>query len=370
MNYEISCVPYFILNNNKYYGYLDVNIKTKDIINKKIKLVIDVSGSMTGDKIKQVKQSYKNLVIKLKNTNILLSLIIFNNKSTLIYEDYIIDDDNYLDIIVQGDNKLCADGGTIRLPALELALSNKYDNYDTHIIIFTDGEDSTNKSKLYEKFTNETLHACGIGKESLKLMNNIAQYAKMKTINIIDNVEDIETVLTNLLKYMATNIPDILIINETYHQILNNTNKRIPIDPIHSINYDINIKVKNNNKKICCTIDNVKIFNVDCIDMELSRLLINFNEKIGLHIMDHNLEEIKTIIFILENDIEILNNLCIINSYDITTLLNHGLLVTEIIKIKETIENISTNQYSFNSISEYADRQMSQALTARSMSLI
>lgn len=371
MNYEISCTPNFILCDNKYHGYLDINIKTNDKINKKIKLVIDVSGSMKGNRIEQVIQSYNNLIIKLKNTNILLTLIIFNNTSTLIFDDYIINDDNYLDIIRIGNEKLHANGGTLIEPALELALSNKYENYDTNIIIFTDGEDHINKHNLYNKFTNETLHVCGIGSASLKLMNNIAECAKIKTINIIDKIEDIENVLTNLLKYMQMNISDNLIINGKYYQILNNINKKIPLNPLQSINYEINIEIKNNIKQIECTINNVHIFNIECIDIELERLLINFNEEIGLNITEYNSEQITNIISTLENNIEMLNNLCITNSFNICTLLNYNSLLTEIHKAKEIIENINSNNryYSVN-IAEYAQRQMSQALTARSHSLI
>jgi len=370
MNYEIECVPYFILHNNKYCGYMDINVKTQNIINKKIKLVIDISGSMLGERINQVKESYSNLILKLKNINIQFTLIVFNDKSELIYKDILITDDNYENIIIHGNNKLYSHGGTLIVPALELALLNKCENSDTNIIILTDGEDNSDKSILYDKFTNETLHVCGIGSQSLNLMNNISKCSKIKTINIIDKIEDIERVLTNLLEYMKINIPDNLIINNEYYQILNNKNRKIPLNPLININHEINIKVKNNTKSVLCTINNVQVFNLECINTELERLLIKFSEDISLNILNNNYEQINGILLLLESELDSLKNICIINDYNITTLLNYNPLIVEIEKVKQIIENISNDQYIESDIEEEALRQASRAITMRTNSLI
>ena len=301
--YDVDLEPSFMKIDEKYIGYIKIKVST-DIINDKqqIILIIDNSYSMNGDRIKYVIEAYTNLLNKIKNENIYITLITFNHETKILYENIIITDDNinlYIDIL----KNISVNGGTLISPSIQLALTKKKENYNCNIIIFTDGEDNeilSHKNIIYDLFTNETLHICGIGSDSIKLVNNLAECAKIKTINIIDNLNVINSIFNNLINYMNNNINDTIIINNNYYQLLNNQIKLIPLDPLDNINdfkinftirdsnittnnfkfntldtiinLKINIKISNDNIKIIFEDVSNKLFDINCIETELERL--------------------------------------------------------------------------------------------------
>lgn len=397
--YDVDLEPSFMKIDEKYIGYIKIKVST-DIINDKqqIILIIDNSYSMNGDRIKYVIEAYTNLLNKIKNENIYITLITFNHETKILYENIIITDDNinsYIDIL----KNISVNGGTLISPSIQLALTKKKENYNCNIIIFTDGEDDellSHKNKIYDLFTNETLHICGIGSDSIKLVNNLAECAKIKTINIIDNLNVINSIFNNLINYMNNNINDTIIINNNYYQLLNNQIKLIPLDPIDNINdfkinftirnsnittnnfkfntldtiinLKINIKISNDNIKIIFEDVSNKLFDINCIETELERLNIKFNIIMSNEIITNNVEKLNNIIDEYNNYLQKLNDICDINSIIITELNNYNKYINDIAYYKNIIDDIDNiDNYS---LSDIANRSLSNAITVRSLSLI
>ena len=82
--------------------------------------VIDISGSMSGEKIELVKQSL-TILIEMMEKNDRLALILFNHESSLFY-DLAFMDNNNKKILLEKITKINAKGGTNILSGLEKAV--------------------------------------------------------------------------------------------------------------------------------------------------------------------------------------------------------------------------------------------------------
>ena len=141
--------------------------------------IVDVSGSMSGDKIKLVKESLKYLV-KLMNETDNLALITFSFDAEVINKLTPMTPENKTDLLNNIDY-LYANGGTNIYPALEKALDLITHDYSTgeriaSIILLSDGQDNYSYNSLLYKFqqlletTNKTdyaftLHTFGYGED-------------------------------------------------------------------------------------------------------------------------------------------------------------------------------------------------------------
>jgi hypothetical protein len=371
--YQIELDPYFMKINNKYAGYIKIKVNTDIINDKQIILIIDISGSMCDNRIKYVVEAYNNLLKKINNKNILITLIVFNHDTNILYENIMIKDDN-IEFYINTLKIIVPHGGTSICPSIELALIKKKKNYNCNIIIFTDGEDNDvlkYKNKIFELFTNETFHICGIGSDSIKLVNNLADCAKIKTINIIDNLEIINEILNNLLNYMNNNINDNIIINNKYYQLLNNQIKLIPLDPLDEIlDYKINFKLTNKKIEVNCDLSNLQIFDKNCIETELERLNINLNIIMSNEIVKNNISKLDNIITEFNEKLEHLINICKQNSIIINTIKNYNKLVNDIELFKKNIDDIKNNKIDKYLLNDISQRTLSHANAQRSNSLI
>jgi hypothetical protein len=374
--------PSFMKIDDKYVGYVKIKvtkasvIKDSDIINDKqqIILIIDNSGSMSNKRIKYVIEAYTNLLNKINNKNIYITLITFNHNTNILYENVIITDLNintYINIV----QNISTFGTTDICPSIDLALTKKKENYNCNIIIFTDGEDDniiSQKNRLYSIFTNETFHVCGIGSESIKLINHLSDCAKIKTINIIDKLDVINNILNNLLHYMDNNINENIIINNNYYQTLNNETKLIPLEPLEEItDFRINFKLGSNNIEIICDLSNVKLFDINCIQTELERLNVKFNMIMSVEIVNNNSsDKLNNIITEFNDHLQKLKDVCDANSVIITELKNYNKYINDIALIKNTIDDIDDDVIDNYSLMDIANRSLSNAITVRSQSLL
>lgn len=372
--------PSFMKVNDKYIGYIKIKVTkqniTDGIINDKqqIILIIDNSASMNGNKIKYVIDAYTNLLNKINNKNIYITLITFNHNTDILYENITITNENIkscIDIL----KNISTCGGTNICPSIELALTKKKENYNCNIIIFTDGEDYniiSQKTKIYEMFTNETFHICGIGSESIKLINHLSDCAKIKTINIIDNLDNINYILNNLLYYMNNNINENIIINNNYYQLLNNEIKLIPLDPLDEIiDFKINFKLANNNIEIICDSSNIKLFDKNCIETELERLNVNFNIIMSIEIVNNNNnDKLNNIITEFNDYLQKLNTICDENSIIISELNNYNKYINDITLFQDIIDDINNNRTNNYLLRDISNRSLSNAITIRSQSLL
>ena len=156
--------------------------------------VIDVSGSMVGEKIKLVKQSLK-VLLELMGENDRLGLVLFNHQSHKLLDLTYTTKENKKNIISLIDS-IQARGGTYILGGLEIAVnmlksSSKEENVNLNnkfissaIILLSDGMDNKmdhieigNGLKEFYKNTNIifTIHTFGYGSDhDPKIMNTLA----------------------------------------------------------------------------------------------------------------------------------------------------------------------------------------------------
>jgi uncharacterized protein YegL len=134
-----------------------------------IALVVDISGSMEGhDRIDALKASLLNYIKRLR-TNDIVSLIAFNDKSTILVPAQKVGDGAYLRDMIED---LEPSGGTNiyvgMVDGYEQVLKNFNSKYTNRVLLLTDGFDSTpveellKKSKEYNKKGLE-LSTIGVG---------------------------------------------------------------------------------------------------------------------------------------------------------------------------------------------------------------
>ena len=154
----------------------DKSEKMKDV---DLICIVDVSGSMYGNKIQLVKESLKTLVNYMTEKDN-LALITFSHYVEIINEFTQMTPENKTMLLEDIDN-LDADGGTRIYPALETAVGMLKGNYSSgeriaSIILLSDGQDIYEKSQVVPKFKNLisnrtisnytfTLHSFGYGED-------------------------------------------------------------------------------------------------------------------------------------------------------------------------------------------------------------
>ena len=151
--------------------------------------VIDVSGSMQGEKIELVKESLK-ILIEMMDKNDRLALIVFENNSTIKFNLNFLTDNVKKDLINE-INSINAHGGTNILSGLEKAIEilkadkkTAEDDRISSIILLSDGcdnySDEISLGESLKKLTKGsglsfTLHTFGYGYDhDPKIMNKLA----------------------------------------------------------------------------------------------------------------------------------------------------------------------------------------------------
>ena len=197
---SIKAIDISILKGEKLFNQntpIIVNIVSEEIQEKNSNVelicVIDVSGSMMGEKIKLVKQSLK-VLLEMMGANDKLGLVLFNHQAEKLLDLTFTTSENKK--MINGlIDKIQARGGTYILGGLEIAVnmfksssteqkSNSDKFISSAIILLSDGVDNRmnhieigNGLKALTKETNLgfTLHAFGYGNDhDPKIMNSLA----------------------------------------------------------------------------------------------------------------------------------------------------------------------------------------------------
>jgi Mg-chelatase subunit ChlD len=160
--------------------YMDLRGK-REIPSLALMLVIDKSGSMTGDKI-QLAQEAASRTIQLMREKDTIGVLAFDSSPWWVVEPQLMKDPKK---VTEQVNSITADGGTEIYSAVDQAYA-KLRNVDAqrkHIILLTDGQSSTNQS--YETLAanmtkdNITLSSVAIGDGAdTQLLERLAQLAK------------------------------------------------------------------------------------------------------------------------------------------------------------------------------------------------
>ncbi len=188
----LTASPSFIVNNNQ--------IDSKDIT-----FVLDVSGSMVGDKMKQANQALLYCINNL-NKDDGFDIIRFSTEAYSLFGKIETESESNIKKAEKFIKELNAVGGTNIEEALNLALKEKSNANRTRIIVFiTDGKPTigeTNDESLIKKLIdsntkNVRIFTFGIGNDlNTHLLDKITEQTKAYRTYISEN-EDIEIKISN-----------------------------------------------------------------------------------------------------------------------------------------------------------------------------
>jgi Ca-activated chloride channel family protein len=199
----ISLLTYKSTNEDGYFFLTaspSFNIDEDKIDVKDITFVLDVSGSMVGDKMKQAKQALLYCVNNL-NKGDGFNIIRFSTEAYSLFGKIETASESNIKKAEKFIKGLNAVGGTNIEEALGIALKEKRANNRTHLIVFvTDGKPTigeTNDDLLIKKLTdlnmkNTRIFTFGIGNDlNIHLLDKITEKTKAYRTYISEN-EDIE----------------------------------------------------------------------------------------------------------------------------------------------------------------------------------
>lgn len=175
-------------------------IDSSNIDSKNITFVIDVSGSMAGEKLKQAKRALLYCVNNL-NPDDGFDVIRFSTEAYSLFNDLVKADESNVNKAQKFIEELKPVGGTNIEEALDLALKEKGSAKKTHLIVFiTDGKPTIgeiNDESLVKKIEqanreNKRIFTFGIGNEiNTHLLDKITELTKAAR-SYISPDEDIE----------------------------------------------------------------------------------------------------------------------------------------------------------------------------------
>ena len=223
------------------YTVTDTDFNLANRANVDLVCVIDKSGSMQGEKMQLVKDSFKYL-LELLGDNDRLSVIIFENSSARISNLTRTTNENKI-ILQQNINKITAGGGTninsgVSM-ALEVLKQRRFKNEQASIFVLSDGCDNVGKNaktaikNTIEKYEQDesiigsyTINTFGYGKDTdSETMSGIADL-KDGTFFFIDKLEMIDECFVDCLGAIITSVGQNvnIVVSSQSSEIFNNIN--------------------------------------------------------------------------------------------------------------------------------------------------
>jgi uncharacterized protein YegL len=189
---------------------------------KRLCLLIDNSGSMSGSRINLVKHACKS-IIKSSDENIEISIFTFSTKGVRIQQFYQMSGQNK-NTFIQDITNIGIDGSTNLLAGLEITMNYiqstpNPENIDTHLLVFTDGEadnkDVSQYQRLLQPFYSDNKKPCvidvfGFGNSlSLDILKEIYTmnsgiFAYISDINMMGTI--FGNYFANLVSTSVTNV--------------------------------------------------------------------------------------------------------------------------------------------------------------------
>jgi len=235
-------------------------------------LVVDNSGSMSGEKIQKVKEGLLELIKKLRTKDV-VSLVVFNSDATVILQATNANKIQNLEFKI---NQIEAGGGTNLEAGLILAYEEIFKYYDktktNRIIILTDGDanigeiNPQNLSKdpsTYNYFKNINLSAIGVGIEyNSGLLRTLIESADGQ-IHFIANDADIKKVFVNE-------------VGSLLYPIGRNPELKITFDEALTVSQFFGYEPKKSSKKIKLDLED---FNSELTQVFLTRFQLDLVER-------------------------------------------------------------------------------------------
>jgi uncharacterized protein YegL len=189
---------------------------------KRICILIDNSGSMSGSRINLVKHAAKAL-IKSSDGSIEIAIFTFSSRGVMVQQFYQMTEQNK-DVFIQDITNIGIDGSTNLLAGLEITMNYiqstlNPENIDTHLLVFTDGEPDNKNiveyQRLLEPFYSDNKKPCvidvfGFGNSlSLDILKQIYTtgsgiFAYISDINMIGTI--FGNYFANLVSTTMTNV--------------------------------------------------------------------------------------------------------------------------------------------------------------------
>ena len=184
-DYEYSLVSVYPPK-NELYNHRDI---PRDVV-----FILDVSGSMSGTSIKQAKSALMLALDRLKPSD-KFNIIWFNEIAKKIYFESREASDQNIHHAKRFVDALNADGGTMMLPALKLALESKTDSaYLRQTIFITDGNVSNERdlfAYIKDNLADNRLFTVGIGSAPNNFFMKKAAKAGRGTFTFISNIREV-----------------------------------------------------------------------------------------------------------------------------------------------------------------------------------
>ena len=204
----LSLLNYQTSNNNGYFllsASPSIEIDQTNIENKDITFVLDVSGSMSGEKLEQAKKALLYCVNNL-NSGDHFNVIRFSTEAYSLFNSLKKADKLNINEAIKFIEELKAIGGTNIEEAFSLAFKNYKESNRSHFVVFlTDGKPTIgemNDDKLVNKIvsaykTNSRIFTFGIGDEvNTHLLDKLTDVTKAWRTYVSED-EDIEIKVSN-----------------------------------------------------------------------------------------------------------------------------------------------------------------------------
>ena len=171
-------------------------------IGRDVVFVIDTSGSMHGDSIRQARSALLLALDRLTEHD-RFNIIRFNNTADSLFRQTERADTNKLTLARQYVRSLDANGGTEMLPALEMALQHEEQPHGIRQVIFLTDGSVGNERELFQlirkELGNSRLFTIGIGSApNSYFMRKAAEYGR-GTFTYIGNTAEVMEKTSNLL---------------------------------------------------------------------------------------------------------------------------------------------------------------------------
>ncbi|MBN1517430.1 VWA domain-containing protein [Candidatus Sumerlaeota bacterium] len=173
--------------------------------------VLDRSGSMRGEKIKQAKEALKQCVAGMRDVD-RFNIVAFSTEAEAFHEDFVEPTDNWRKRADDWIDKLRPSGGTNIDEALALAIKHEADKGRLHMVLFiTDGlptigvtnADQILKGLKERNTSNLRVFVCGVGYDvNARLCDEIANATRAASA-FITNDDDLEARIGGLFQKIS-----------------------------------------------------------------------------------------------------------------------------------------------------------------------
>ena len=213
---ELGKLPKATVFNQKHNGYeyslITVYPPKNELYNRQdiprdVIFILDVSGSMSGTSIEQAKSALMLALNRLKPSD-KFNIIWFNNMAKKIFFESRLASNHNIGEARRFINSLSAGGGTMMMPALQLALESNTDPaFLRQTIFITDGNVSNERdlfSYIKANLADNRLFTVGIGSAPNSFFMKKAAKAGRGTYTFISNIREVGKKTEELFKKLET----------------------------------------------------------------------------------------------------------------------------------------------------------------------